>query len=408
MPPLAGFTYHAAGAGSPFTTGYFAVAERRQYDFHDPAATARGLVVATLDPLERRTEVSYDAPYATLPLAVRQVVNAGAPAPADALVTRAEQNYRLLQPKAIIDVNGNRTEMTYSPLGLPAQTGLKGKSDPMRPEGDLQRPSAAREYDFRAFVDRGQPISVRTRQRAHHDSEGDVPLPRRDEIVETRQYSDGFGRLLQSRMRDDDLRYGDGLFGGGSAVLPAAQDEGTGGPVRGVRNPDAARQNVVVTGWKVYDNKGRVVEQYEPFFSSGWDYAPPSAAVLDAARKAAMFYDARGRVIRTVNPDGSEQRAVYGVPGTFAAPISGIPTSSSRRPGRRIHTTPTTMRGEPTRSSRRATGITGTRLPASPSTRSVAPCPLSFVLGRRLLVRARCRRLSSCARRRPTIFAAIS
>ena len=33
-----------------------------------------------------------------------------------------------------------------------------------------------------------------------------------------------------------------------------------------------------------------------------------------------MFYDPRGRVVRTLNPDGSEQRVVHGVPGTTAAP----------------------------------------------------------------------------------------
>ena len=32
-----------------------------------------------------------------------------------------------------------------------------------------------------------------------------------------------------------------------------------------------------------------------------------------------MFYDPRGQVIRTVNPDGSEQRVIYGVPARFCA-----------------------------------------------------------------------------------------
>ena len=33
-----------------------------------------------------------------------------------------------------------------------------------------------------------------------------------------------------------------------------------------------------------------------------------------------MFYDPRGQVIRTVNPDGSEQRVIYGVPGGSRQP----------------------------------------------------------------------------------------
>src|SRR5450432_1216545 len=33
-----------------------------------------------------------------------------------------------------------------------------------------------------------------------------------------------------------------------------------------------------------------------------------------------MFYDPRGQLVRTVNPDGSEQVVVFGVPGAIAAP----------------------------------------------------------------------------------------
>jgi hypothetical protein len=61
---------------------------------------------------------------------------------------------------------------------------------------------------------------------------------------------------------------------------------------------------VVVTGWQTYDNKGRVVEKYEPFFSTGWDYvardqAPPGLF----GQKATLYYDGPGRLVRTVNPE---------------------------------------------------------------------------------------------------------
>jgi hypothetical protein len=76
--------------------------------------------------------------------------------------------------------------------------------------------------------------------------------------------------------------------------------------------------NVVVSGWQVYNNKGWVVEKYEPFFSAGWDYAAPTEAQY--GQKVDMFYDPRGQVVRTVNPDGSEQRVIYGVPGNIRSP----------------------------------------------------------------------------------------
>jgi RHS repeat-associated protein len=40
-----------------------------------------------------------------------------------------------------------------------------------------------------------------------------------------------------------------------------------------------------------------------------------------------MFYDPRGQVIKTENPDGSEQRVVYGVPNSLTTPQSYAPTA---------------------------------------------------------------------------------
>jgi hypothetical protein len=42
----------------------------------------------------------------------------------------------------------------------------------------------------------------------------------------------------------------------------------------------------------------------------GFDYVPPNDAQF--GQKATMFYDPRGQVIRTLNPDGSAAR-IYGI-----------------------------------------------------------------------------------------------
>jgi hypothetical protein len=81
---------------------------------------------------------------------------------------------------------------------------------------------------------------------------------------------------------------------------------------------------VVVSGWQTYDNKGRVVEKYEPCFSAGFGYAPPTDAQV--GQKATMIYDPRGQVIHTVNPDGSEQRVIFGVPTDLKTPEVFTPT----------------------------------------------------------------------------------
>ena len=129
---------------------------------------------------------------------------------------------------------------------------------------------------------------------------------------------------LQTRTQAEDTIWGieteagsieDDIFG--NIVLPPDQEEAPVGgkkrvnrPVIGIANTDADNPNVVVSGWQRYDNKGQVVEKYEPFFSKGWDFLPPQETEM--GRKVKMYYDPRGQVIRTLNPDGSEQTVIYG------------------------------------------------------------------------------------------------
>ena len=181
-----------------------------------------------------------------------------------------------------------------------------------------------------------------------------MPLPERDETIETVEYSDGFGRLLQTRTQAEDVLFGDPNFGGG--VLPADQSIATGDAV-GRRRAAGDPPNVIVSGWQVYDNKGRVVEKYEPFFAEGLDYAAPSDAQL--GQKATMFYDPRGQVIRTLNPDGSEQRVIYGIPADLTNPEQFAPTpweaytydandlAPAESGDRMAHRSPTARTGDP-------------------------------------------------------------
>jgi hypothetical protein len=126
------------------------------------------------------------------------------------------------------------------------------------------------------------------------------------------------------------VRFGDEHFGGGESVLPAQQSDGAGGDVLGRRNTDVGKPNVVVSGWQIYDNKGQVVEKYEPFFSEGWDYDQPDDR--KTGQKVAMFYDPRGHAIRTLHPNGSEQRVIYGVPGNIATPDLAHPENFEPTP----------------------------------------------------------------------------
>lgn len=318
LPRRAGYVFHAGSADPSDPKGYFVNTDRRRYDFQSNASGAgQGLVLEALDPLydetvdpeAHRTLIAYDG-YWFLPTEVTDAAG---------LTMQADYDYRVLQPKEVTDPNGNWTLFTFSPLGLLESSFVRGKT---AAEGDQARPSLRIEYGFLAFEnsppnDR-QPIYVRTIRQTHHDTEVDIPLPEHDETITTIEYSDGFGRLLQTRTQGEEIRFGDEHFGGGETVLPVNQSDGAGGDIVGRKNTDPLKPNVVVSGWQIYDNKGRVVEKYEPFFSEGWDYGQPEDKKLD--QKVTIFYDPRGHAIRTVNPDGSEQRVIYGVPGSLAAP----------------------------------------------------------------------------------------
>jgi RHS repeat-associated protein len=330
LPRRAGYTFHAGSADPADPEGYFVNTVRRRYDFQtSPSGTGRGLQLETLDPLHdaavnpsgHRTLISYDK-YQFLPELVTDAAR---------LTVRATNDYRVLQPSEVADPNGNRSRFTFSPLGLLESTFVRGKNST---EGDQVRPSVRMMYGFLALENsppgNPQPIFVRTIRHLHHDTELDVPLPERDETITTVEYSDGFGRLLQTRTQGEEVRFGDEHFGGGEAVISARQSDGAGGEVFGLRNTEGQKPNVIVSGWQTYDNKGRVVEKYEPFFSEAWDYDQPDDSKL--GQKVAMFYDPRGHVVRTLNPDGSEQRVIFGVPGSIAAPDPARPENFEPTP----------------------------------------------------------------------------
>lgn len=308
LPALAGYSYQPGGAGSDYATGYFTFTERRRYDFHELGDKGRGLLQTVRDPFGRDTEIVYDTPYHLLPVTVTNPIG---------LQTQARYDYRVFQPFEVTNPNNNKTLYTFTPLGLLKTTSVQGQAN----EGDQHRPSVQMTYDFLAFTKNDQPISVRALRQIHHDTEVDVPLPERDETITTVEYSDGFGRLLQTRTQAEDITFGNTIFG--DAGLPPDQSAANQSAIGHAPCADG-EDNVVVSGWQIYDNKGRVVEKYEPFFSCSWEYVQPTPAQL--GQKITMYYEPRGQVIRTVNPDGSEQWVIYGVPPDLTKPQQFTPT----------------------------------------------------------------------------------
>ena len=306
--------YGFAAADATHSGGYYVATARSLYDFQAAAdGKGRGLVVEQRDAMGSKSSIDYE-PFGLLPF---RVTNAAG------LTTQADPDYRVFKPALITDPNGNRTRFTFTPLGLVESISVLGK--PGQNAGDEGTPGTVFSYDFEAFSNSGQPICARTSRRVHHATDTGVPLPERDQTIDTVEYSDGFGRVLQTRRQAEDVLFGNPLFGGN--VLPADpnDDAGTRADIVGRSRASTDPQNVVVSGWQTYDNKGRVVEKYEPFYSTGWAYVEPGAEPL-AGAKAMLRYDPTGRLVRTVNPDGSEQRVLRGVPADLTNPDQFAPT----------------------------------------------------------------------------------
>lgn len=287
-----------------YHAGYYADQERRQYDFQAAAPVRRqGLVEGRQDALGHETRITADA-YQLLPARVKNAAG---------LETRAEYDYAVMLPRRLEDPNGQLTHFAYTPLGLLRVQYLEGRDGE---GGTLAQPEWELQYDFAAYqrsrqAASPQPIFVHSRRRRHHARE-EIS----DEVLESREYSDGLSRLLQQRVLAAELVLGADGNDAGLPLDPALPAQ----TVQGRR--DAGR--VVVSGWQVYDAKGRPVEKYEPFFSTGWSFQPE--AECRQGQHATLFYDPRGQLLRTRNPNGAEQRVVPGAPVRLDRPDAYDPT----------------------------------------------------------------------------------
>jgi RHS repeat-associated protein len=283
--------------------GWYAESARVKYDFQTGQTNFKGLTLESKDTFNVKSDIQYDV-YQLLPVISKQYLNV-----TDYLQTTAQYDYHILQPEHITDANANISVFDYSPLGLLKATALIGKGtegDYRQSSGDFYdkyEPSVKMDYDFFAFINDGNPVWVKTISREQHYQQSALS----NTIVKV-EYSDGFGRLLQTRVQAEDVLFND-------SGLPINQTASN-APAIGVQRAANAPLNVVVSGYTIYNNKGKAVEQYEPYFDTGFDYSLTQVQGV----KARMYYDSLGRMVRTKNPDGSEQRVLFGIPTNLTNP----------------------------------------------------------------------------------------
>ena len=238
-------------------------------------------------------------------------------------IVRIDNDYRTLQPKQLTDPNGNRSQVAFDTLGMVVGTVVMGKegqnqgdsledfkadlspeerdrffANPLAEAADLLGTATTRIiYDLERFRTSGEPVLAATLARETHvsDLDGENPLKIQLGIL----YSDGFGRELQSKAQVE-------------PGLAPQRDES--GQLRRNADGDLIWANTdprwVGTGRTIYNNKGKPVKQYEPFFSSTHRYEQ-ERELVEYGVTPIIFYDPLERVIATLHPNHTYDKVVF-------------------------------------------------------------------------------------------------
>jgi len=236
--------------------------------------------------------------------------------------TVAEHDYRLLQPFRVTDLNGNRVEVAFDTLGLVAGTAVMGKVtetkgdslagfvldltpqqrrdfliDPLGNAALLLGQATTRiVYDLDRYRTTQRPVFAATLARETHVSD---PLPPGGLKVQVSlTYSDGFGREVQKKIQAEP----------GSVPKRDATGKiivGTDGQPEMTLNEVSPRW--VGSGWTVFNNKGKPVHQFEPFFTATHHFEFD----IEIGVSPILFYDPVERVIATLHPNHTWEKVVF-------------------------------------------------------------------------------------------------
>ena len=219
--------------------------------------------------------------------------------------TSAEHDYRVLQPNLITDPNGNRTAAHFDALGMLAGTAVQGKAaGPVEGDSFATFTDDLAPADITAFFDAPDPralavthlgtattriiydlerVPVCAASIARETHVSDLSQGAQTEVQLHFVYSDGFGREAQTKVQAE----------------PGPLDLGD-------PNSTTADPRWVGTGEKVYNNKGKPIRQYEPFFS-----ATPQFSIEKWGVSSTLFYDPVERVVATLHPNNTFEKVVF-------------------------------------------------------------------------------------------------
>ncbi|MFB7287796.1 SpvB/TcaC N-terminal domain-containing protein [Actinacidiphila glaucinigra] len=278
------------------------------------------------DPFGHTTTITFDDHDLLMrdtcdPLGNRITVGERTPA-GDIDTTKPGNDYRVLQPAAVMDPNRNRAQVAFDALGMVVGTAVLGKpeetvgdtlagfvadlpeatlldhlDDPLAdPLTVLGGASTRLLYDVTAFERTGnRPAVACTMARETHHS---APGGRQTAIQQSFAYSDGFSQQIQVKSRAESG--------------PVPRRDATGEIVLDADGlPKMTSADVsprwVGTGWTIFNNKGKPVRHYEPFFSDTHRFEFGVRVGISPV----VFYDPLDRVVATLHPNHTYEKVVF-------------------------------------------------------------------------------------------------
>lgn len=253
-----------------------------------------------LDPFGAVTRVTYDT-HDLLPALITDAVGNA---------TAAANDYRVLLPARVTDPNGNRAEVAFDALGLIAGTAVMGRTteslgdslagfepdldeavllahlaDPLADPGTILGGASSRLlYDLFAYHrtrDQSEPNPAVIYTVARETHAADLAAGEATGFRHTFSYCDGFDREIQKKLQAE-----------AGAVEPTGPD---------------VSPRWVGSGWIVFNNKGKPVRKYEPFFTSSHEFE----FARQVGVSTVLFYDPPGRLVATLHPNDTWEKAIF-------------------------------------------------------------------------------------------------
>lgn len=243
-----------------------------------------------IDPWNKETRVDFWPAYWLLPKSTTDALGN--------ISTVNSYDWRILQPLQMQDINDNVSDILYDILGMPVAMAIKGKAslnegdslvnlNPLDPTDIINQnafwstpetvaTALLKDATWRCVYDLDTiPVAVGMIAREYHvHVKYPVDTPLDNKLIRL-SYSDGMGRVIMHKVQAE---------------------------------PDPATPTVaqwIGSGRTIYNNKGNVVMQYEPYFSITHACDTAEQAELDGAVSPEIHYDPLSRAYKTDMPDGT-------------------------------------------------------------------------------------------------------